>query len=104
MYALGQLTDAEGKIFLRTTLESNDADQPLFAKEHPEEAAKGMRSFSLDSYQETGLNGSGQRTQTHATYKFFVGQPSYEVVREEFVKIAAGKVPMLTSRPNLVVP
>lgn len=104
VYALGQLTDAEGKIFLRTTLESNDADQPLFAKEHPEEAAKGMRSFSLDSYQETGLNGSGQRTQTHATYKFFVGQPSYEVVREEFVKIAAGKVPMLTSRPNLVVP
>ncbi len=104
VYALGQLTDPEGKIFLRTTLESNDADQPLFAKEHPEEAAKGMRSFSLDSYQETGLNGSGQRTQTHATYKFFVGQPSYEVVREEFVKIAAGKVPMLTSRPNLVVP
>ncbi|MGB2665498.1 MAG: tetratricopeptide repeat protein [Candidatus Acidiferrum sp.] len=104
VYALGQVMDAEGKIFLRTTLESNDADQPLFAKEHPEEAAKGMRSFSLDSYQETGLNGSGQRTQTHATYKFFVGQPSYEVVREEFVKIATGKAPVLSSIPNLVVP
>ena len=91
VYALGQVMDAGGKILLRTTLESNDADQPLFAKEHPQEAAKGMRSFSLDSYQETGLNGSGQRTQTHATYKFFVGQPSYAVVREEFVRIAMEK-------------
>jgi tetratricopeptide repeat protein len=104
VYALGQVMDTEGKIFLRATVESNDTDQRLFAKEHPDEAAKGMRRFSLDSYQETGLNSGGQRTQTHATYKFFVGQPSYEVVREEFLKIAAGKAPTLSSRPNLVVP
>jgi predicted Zn-dependent protease len=104
VYALGQVMDAEGKIFLRATLESNDTDQPLFAKEHPDEAAKGMRSFSLDSYRETGTNSNGQRTQTHSTYKFFVGEPSYAVVREEFVKIAAGNAQVLSSRPNLIVP
>jgi len=104
VYALGQVLDAQGKIFLRATLESGDADQVFFAKEHPEEAAKGMRSFSLDGYLETGLNPNGQRTQTHYTYKFFVGQPSYDTVREEFVKIASGKATPQSSRTNLVVP
>ena len=104
MYALGQVIDGEGKIFLRATLESNDADQPLFAKQHPEEASKGMREFSLDGYLNTGINSEGKQTQTHYTYKFFVGQPTYEVVREEFVKVATGKATPLTSRTNLVVP
>jgi hypothetical protein len=104
VYALGQVLDGEGKIFLRATLESNDVEQAEFAQKHPEEASKGIRKFSLDSYLETGLNSQGQRTQTHYTYKFFIGQPSYEIVREEFVKIAAGKATPLSSRTNLVVP
>jgi hypothetical protein len=104
VYALGQVFDGEGKIFLRATVESSDFDQPIFAKQHPEEASKGMRSFSLDGYRETGLNSNGQRTQTHSTYKFFVGQPSYETVREEFVKIASGKAMPQSGRTNLVVP
>ena len=104
VYALGQVLDSEGRIFLRATLESNDADQALFAKEHPVEASKGIHGFSLDGYLETGTNSNGQRTQTHYTYKFFVGQPPYATLREEFVQIANGKTVPLSSRTNLVVP
>jgi hypothetical protein len=104
IYAMGQVINPQGKLFLRATLESNDVDQALFAKEHPTEASKGLRSFSLDSYLDTGTNANGQRTQTHATYQFFVGQPSYDLVRESFIKIASGKATPVSSRDNLVVP
>ncbi len=104
VYDLGEVSDGEGKIFLRITLESNDADQPMFAQEHPKEAADGLRSFSLDAYRETGFNSNGQRTQTHYTFKFFVGQPSYATVREEFIKVANGKSTAMSSRSNLIVP
>ena len=76
----------------------------MFEIEHPKEAAQGMRSFLLDAYRETGLNGNGQRTQTHYTYKFLVGQPSYDAVREAFLDIANGKTKPMSSRSNLVVP
>jgi hypothetical protein len=104
VYALGQVIDSGGKIFLRVTIESIDADQALFAKQHPDEAAKGMRSFSLDSYRETGLNADGKRTQTHATYKFFVGQPPYDTIREEFINVATGKTTPLSNTTGVVVP
>jgi hypothetical protein len=104
VYDLGQVMDSDGKIFLRVTLESNDSDQGVFAKDHPKEAANGLRGFSLDAYRETGLNSNGQHTQTHYTYKFFVGQPPYETVREEFVKIVNGESIPLSSRSNLIVP
>lgn len=104
IYAMGQVLNPQGKLFLRATLESNDADQALFAKEHPTEASKGLRSFSLDGYLDSGTNANGQRTQTHATYQFFVGQPSYELVRENFIKIASGKATPVSTRDNVVVP
>jgi hypothetical protein len=104
IYGNGQVMDADGKIFLRETLESSDFDQPQFAKEHPKEAAVGIRIFSLDAYRETGRNSTGQRTQTHFTYKFFIGQPSYSVLREEFIHIANGKSSPVSSRSNLIVP
>lgn len=104
VWALGQVMNADGDIFLRASLESSDADQIFFAKEHPQEAAKGLRQFSLDAYRETGRNSNGQRTQTHYTYKFFVGQPSYDTIREEFVSIAGGKAVPVSSRSNLIVP
>jgi tetratricopeptide (TPR) repeat protein len=47
VYYLGQVFNAEGKIYLRTTVESNDGDQPEFAREHPKEAAAGVRGFRL---------------------------------------------------------
>jgi hypothetical protein len=104
VYALGQVIDSQGRIFQRVTLESNDADQPLFAKDYPEEASKGVRRFSLDGYRNTGMNSEGKQTQAHMTYKFFVGQPTYDVIREEFVKVASGKATALGDRTNLVVP
>jgi len=104
VYALGQLFHSEGKMLFRVTLESNDTDQPLFAKEHPEEASKGVRRFSLDGYSQTEVNSNGQGAWSHSTYKFFDGQPSYETVRDEFVKIATSKSASLSNRANVVVP
>ena len=75
VYYVGHVADVKGVIFLDISLESSDADQVLFAKQHAKEAAAGLRDFTLDAYRETGLNQAGQRTQTHFTYKFFVGQP-----------------------------
>ena len=102
VYDLGQVLNEEGKIILRMTLESNDADQAQFAKDHPKEAQAGLRGFSLDDYRETGVNSNGQRTQTHDTYQLFVGQPAYETMREEFIKIANGQSKPV-SRTGLVV-
>ena len=104
VYAYGKVTDSAGKLFLSISLESNDTDQPVFAKQHPDEAAKGIRQFSLDAYRETGLNANGQRTQTHFTYKFFDGQPPYETIRDEFIKIVSGQSSPISSRSGLVVP
>jgi hypothetical protein len=104
VYAYGKVTDGDGKLFLSISLESNDLDQPHFAKEHPDEAAKGIRQFSMDAYRETGLNSDGKRTQTHLTYKFFDGQPSYATIREEFLKIVNGQSNPVSSRSGLVVP
>jgi hypothetical protein len=104
VYAVGRVSDAQGKLVLQATIESADFDQPGFAKENPEEASKGVRKFSLDAYKETGPNSSGQRTQAHYTYKFFVGQPSYETERDEFIKIATGKMTAISSRTGLIVP
>lgn len=104
IYYLGQVLNMQKKIYLRTTVESSDGDQSDFAREHPKEAAAGLRAFSIDAYAETGLNSSGQRTQTHYTYGYFVDEPSYDVVREKFLAIAQGKARPLSSRTGLVVP
>jgi hypothetical protein len=102
-YAVGDVKDGAGKLLVTISLESSDFDQGPFAKEHPDQAAKGVRLFSLDAYEETGTNGSGQRTQTHYTYKFFNGQPAYATIREEFMNVAGGKSKPLSSRSGLVV-
>jgi hypothetical protein len=104
IYAMAKLTDSTGKLLLSITLESNDFDQPGFAKEHPEDAAKGVRRFSIDTYTETGMDSSGNRTQTQGLYKFIDGQPSYETIRGEFLKVAAGQGAPIAGRTNLKVP
>jgi hypothetical protein len=75
IYYIGHVADAKGVTFLHISLESSDGDQVFFAKQHAKEAAAGVREFTLDAYRETGLNQAGQRTQTHSTYKYFMGQP-----------------------------
>lgn len=102
MYALGEILDGEDKIFLRATLESSDADQRLFAEQYPAETAKGFRRFSLDGYRDTETNSEGQRTQTHYTYKYFVGLPPYATLREKFLQIATGEAILRSSTTNLV--
>jgi hypothetical protein len=104
VYDLGKMFGPDGTLIMSITIESNDFDQPLFAKEHPQEAAAGLRQFSLDAYAETGLNSNGKRTQTHYTYKFFVGQPKYDTVRQEFINVASGKSQAMSSRSNLTAP
>jgi tetratricopeptide (TPR) repeat protein len=103
VYNLGQVSDAEGHMFLQITLESNDEEQARFIKQYPKEAADGQRQFSLDAYRETGFNSSGQRTQTHYSYKFFIGQPAYDTIREEFIKVANGTSKPMSSRSDLIV-
>jgi hypothetical protein len=104
IYALGKLTYCTGKLLLSITLESSDFDQPGFAKDRPQDAAKGMRRFSIDTHRETGTDSAGNRTQTQALYKFIDGQPSYETIRDEFLKIAGGQGAPVADRPNLKVP
>jgi hypothetical protein len=98
------VADAKGVTFLQISLESSDGDQVFFAKQHAKEAAAGLREFTLDAYRKTGLNQAGQRTQTHFTYKYFLGQPPYDTVREEFINVASGKTSPLSSRTGLIVP
>ena len=103
VYNYGQVTDAQGKPFLGISIESNDGDQPQFAREHPKEPAAGLRQFSLDAYRGTGLNSQNQRTQTHYTFEFLVGQPSYDKVREEFISVVKGSIKPISSRSGLIV-
>ncbi len=56
VYNYAQIFDSAGHMELRVTVESDDTDQAFFAKEHPKEAAAGLRSFSLDGYKDSGLN------------------------------------------------
>lgn len=104
VYDLGQVLDKNGKMFLRVTLESSDFDQPLFAKDHPKEAAAGLRRFSMDGYQSSAPDAQGHVSQSHATYKFFDGEPSYATVREEFIKIASGQTKPTTTSNGLTAP
>jgi|HubBroStandDraft_6_1064221.scaffolds.fasta_scaffold53814_2 hypothetical protein len=74
--------NSAGKQINCVTLESDELEQPLWAKEHPKEAAAGGRGFSLDGY----------ASDSHSTYLFYSGEPPYEQVREEVKQILAGKV------------
>lgn len=83
---------------LRITLESGDGDQPLFAQQHPAEAAAGKRLFSLDGYAPDRQGPDGKTIQTHYTYAFFVGEPTYDEVRARILAIAANTLKPVSSR------
>jgi hypothetical protein len=104
IHNVGEIFGQNGQKVLMATIESSDGDQALFAREHPKEAAAGLRMFSLDGYKDTGVNSSGQKTQTHYTFKFFVGQPDFDTVRQSFLDLASGKIKLISSRDNLPVP
>jgi tetratricopeptide (TPR) repeat protein len=73
--------NSAGKEVFCVVLESDAAEQPAWAVEHPKEAASGGRKFSLDGY----------ASDSHSTYGFYDGEPPYEQVREEAKQILAGK-------------
>jgi hypothetical protein len=102
VYNYAQIFDNTGHMEIRVTVESDDTDQAFFAKEHPKEAAAGLRSFSLDGYKDSGLNDKNQRMETHFTFKFFIGQPSYDTVREDILSIANGTMSPSSSRTNAI--
>lgn len=91
VYDYARVFDSKGQLLLRMELESMDIDQALFAKEHPDEAAKGVRMFSFDMYTQSQANANGTQNITHATVDMFVGQPSYDTTRKAFLEIAGGK-------------
>jgi hypothetical protein len=62
-------------------LESDDVDQAAFKQAHPELAAQGERSYSLDTYSAPCSQG---------LMKFYNGgRPKYETVREDVLKALA---------------
>ncbi len=70
-------------------MESDDIDQVEFKKRHPEDAAAGKRSFSMDGYFEP---------RTHATLKFYPdGEPSYREARADVTADLKGKLGAITS-------
>jgi tetratricopeptide (TPR) repeat protein len=87
-YLFARVYDGAGQQAFRVSLESADFDQPLFAKDNPDLAAKGVRLFSLDGYGNPQKLPNGNSSFTHATFGFFKGQPSYDSIRERIVKIA----------------
>ena len=74
--------DSDGHLQSFYALESDDVDQPGFAKEHPTEAAAGERRFSIDVY---SRNAQGNPMQGLVT--FIDGQPTYDDLRTRILKI-----------------
>ncbi len=87
--------DATSHLQSFIALESDDADQAMFAQQHAKEAAAGERRFSLDGYARAA---DGHVTQ--ALYRFFDGQPSYDDVRALVLKLVQeGKAPVSAPAP-----
>jgi tetratricopeptide (TPR) repeat protein len=87
----------DGKLTDYVQCESDDADQVLFKQAHPKEAAAGARSFSLDTYT-VGDTGMSQ-----GLIKFYSdGEPTYEVVRADVLKVLMGKEkPAASASPGM---
>ena len=85
---LAEFYDNSGHRTKRTAIESDDIDQVNFARDHPKDAASGVRIYSMDSYSETVLTADGKSAaQTHATLCpvpgcFMTGRPTYEFFRD----------------------
>jgi tetratricopeptide (TPR) repeat protein len=82
--------DSEGHLQGFIALESDDADQVDYAKQHPKEAAAGKRRFSLDGYTKSADGHVAQ-----ALYSFYDGEPNYDAVRAVVIKLTEeGKFPV----------
>ncbi|MFC6644111.1 tetratricopeptide repeat protein [Granulicella cerasi] len=104
IHVLGRLADARNALALQITLESADGDQPLFARQHPELASKGIRAYSLDAYKNNAPAADGSLTQTHYTFALLDGDPGYDATRQRMLDIATGKASPMSSRSGIPVP
>ena len=104
IYMLGRQVNASNALVQQITLESNDFDQPAFAKEHPDLAAKGVRRFSMDTYSAGTPGPNGTLTQTQALIGFMDGQPSYDDTKARMLKVANGNAVPMETRSGLPVP
>lgn len=98
--------DKQGKADYWIVCQSIDADQASFAKMHPDLAAQGKRSFSLDYYTAPVTHPNGQRTQSQALLKFYWdGEPTYETVRTDVLAALQRKTaPMAAKIMNGAAP
>jgi hypothetical protein len=79
--------DGQGKMDYWFACESDDIDQVGFAKQHPDLAAQGIRSFSLDSYNAPTTLPDDKQTRTEGLIEFYWdGEPTYETVRADVLK------------------
>ncbi len=84
---MAEFYDSAGQRTHRISLESDDVDQLTLARLHPDQAAAGVRIYSMDSYTET-RNADGKVIgQVHGTLCpapgcFMTGRPTYEFFRE----------------------
>lgn len=102
IFEMARVYNAAGQQVSRLTLESNDFEQAQWAKTHTQQAAQGMRFFSMDGYTEQ-ISADGKHTQTHFTYGFFDGRPTYEAVRDKMAAIANGKVGPMSSTSGISI-
>ena len=104
-YLYARYCDKDGHETSYMTLESSDMDQPLWAKQHPTEAAAGERMFSLDFYRVPVKNPGGSLTGFHATMGFFDGRPPYDQIRDRMISSANNLPgPLSTSQRNFTPP
>jgi hypothetical protein len=104
-YLYARYCDKDGHETSYMTLESADFDQPLWAKQHPTEAAAGERMFSLDSYGVPVKHADGTVTATHGTMGFFNGRPPYDQIRDRMVSAAnKAPAPISTLKMNVTQP
>jgi tetratricopeptide (TPR) repeat protein len=98
--------DSQGKMDSWFACESDDIDQLSFAKQHPDLAAQGKRSFSLDSYAAPVTLPDGRQTRSEGLIKFYWdGEPPYETVRADVLGALQHKTaPAATMNMNGAAP
>jgi len=91
--------DASGKMERFYALESDDADQAMYAQQHPKEATAGERRFSIDYYEQKKPD-----SVTQGLVGFIDGQPSYDDLRARIVKLVSTEQPAATATPGTAAP
>jgi tetratricopeptide (TPR) repeat protein len=91
--------DASDNLKRFYALESDDADQAIYAQQHPKEAAAGERRFSIDSYEQKKPD-----SVTQGLVGFIDGQPSYDELRARIVKLVLAEQTPATPTPGTTAP